>query len=122
MRLLTRSTLPLLAAISLGIFATGFGGGGSGELPQEIRAIMEKSRYADATWALRVVDLKSGDVIYDLNSDKRLLTGSVRKLYSVGTALNKLGPDDRFKTPVFRIGEVDASGNLQGNRHFRPNP
>jgi D-alanyl-D-alanine carboxypeptidase len=114
MRLLTRSALLSATAISLGIFTTGFSGG-SADLPQEIRTIMEKPRYADATWALHVVDLKSGDVIYDLNSDQRLLTGSVRKLYSVGTALNKLGPDDRFKTPVFRSGEVDASGNLKGD-------
>ena len=114
MRLLTRSALLSATAISLGIFTTGFSGG-SADLPQEIRTIMEKPRYADATWALHVVDLKSGDVIYDLNSDQRLLTGSVRKLYSVGVALNKLGPDDRFKTPVFRNGQVDASGNLQGD-------
>jgi D-alanyl-D-alanine carboxypeptidase len=114
MRLLTRSTLLPLAAISLGIITTGFSSG-SGTLPNEIRAIMEKPRYANATWALRVVDPKSGDVVYDLNSDQRLLTGSVRKLYSVGTALNKLGPDDRFKTPVFRSGEVDVSGNLRGD-------
>jgi D-alanyl-D-alanine carboxypeptidase len=110
----TNSRFLALGAIALGICATGFHRH-SGELPKEIRAIMDKPRYGDATWSLRVVDLKSGDVVYDLNSQQRLLTGSVRKLYSVGTALNKLGPAERFKTPVFRTGEVDASGNLQGN-------
>jgi D-alanyl-D-alanine carboxypeptidase len=110
----TKSIFLALAAVVLGVCATGFRSH-SGELPKEIRAIMEKTRYANATWSLRVVDLKSGDVVYDLNSQQPLLTGSVRKLYSVGTALNKLGPADRFKTPVFRTGEVDASGNLQGD-------
>jgi D-alanyl-D-alanine carboxypeptidase len=104
--------LPFIA-LFLGLCTTGFGGGA--ELPESIRKIMEKPQYAEATWALRVVDLQSGEVIYDLNSAEKLLTGSVRKLYSVGTALNKLGADDRFKTPVFRNGEVDAAGNLKGD-------
>jgi D-alanyl-D-alanine carboxypeptidase/D-alanyl-D-alanine-endopeptidase (penicillin-binding protein 4) len=76
---------------------------------------MKKPRYSGATWALRVVDVKSGAVIYDLNSKDQLLTGSVRKLYSVAAALNQLGADYRFHTPVFRLGNVDASGNLNGD-------
>lgn len=100
------------AALFLALCTTGFGGGG--ELPKAIRQIMEKPQYSEATWALRVVDLKSGEVIYDLNSRERLLTGSTRKLYSVGTALDKLGAGERFKTPVFRNGEIDA-GDLKGD-------
>jgi D-alanyl-D-alanine carboxypeptidase len=99
----------------LGLCATGFGWGSSSELPKQIRAIMEKSRYSEATWGLRVIDLKSGDVIYDLNSQELLLTGSVRKLYSVGSTLNQIGPGDRFTTPVYRRGEVDATGDLKGD-------
>jgi PBP4 family serine-type D-alanyl-D-alanine carboxypeptidase len=105
----------------LGLFATGLsssalcGGSGTSGMPTAISAIMQKPRYSKATWALRVVDVKSGAVIYDLNSHENLLTGSVRKLYSVGVALNKFGADYRFKTPVFRHGEVDASGNLNGD-------
>jgi D-alanyl-D-alanine carboxypeptidase len=53
-------------ALFLGLCTTGFGGGG--ELPKPIREIMEKPQYAEATWALRVVDVQSGEVIYDLNS------------------------------------------------------
>lgn len=113
--------LPFIGLL-VGLFATGWcsrgicgGASGMSALPSAIRAIMQKPRYSKATWALRVVDLKSGTVIYDLNSQNKLLTGSVRKLYSVGVALNKFGADYRFKTPVFRRGEVDASGNLNGD-------
>ena len=106
----------LLSFISLFIFCTaGTGRSDGGELPGAIRNIMQKPRYSEATWALRVVDLKSGEVIYNLNSQDELLTGSVRKLYSVGVALNELGPDYRFKTPVFRNGKIDASGDLKGD-------
>lgn len=88
---------------------------GSGEIPKAIRAIMDKPRYSQATWALRVVDLKSGDVVYDLNPQSLLLTGSVRKLYSVSDLLNRIGPHDRFTTPIYRRGLVDGSGDLQGD-------
>ena len=96
-------------------FCTTVLGAGGGHLPKAIREVMHKPRYSEATWGLRVVDLKSGEVIYDHNSRDKLLTGSVRKLYSVAVTLNKLGPDYRFKTPVFRNGKVDASGNLKGD-------
>jgi D-alanyl-D-alanine carboxypeptidase/D-alanyl-D-alanine-endopeptidase (penicillin-binding protein 4) len=76
---------------------------------------MQKPRYSGATWGLRVADLDSGTVIYNLNSDGLLLTGSVRKLFSVGVAINELGADHRFKTPVFRRGEVDDTGTLNGD-------
>src|SRR5260370_3770777 len=76
---------------------------------------MQKPRYSHATWGLRVADLNSGEVIYNLNADGLLLTGSVRKLFSVGVAINELGADHRFKTPVFRLGNVDGTGTLHGD-------
>jgi PBP4 family serine-type D-alanyl-D-alanine carboxypeptidase len=105
----------VLFSVSLLGSTAGYSGSECKELPRSIRAIMEKPRYSEATWALRVVDVKSGAVIYDLDSQEKLLTGSVRKLYSVGVTLNKLGTDHRFKTPVFRRGNVDSSGDLHGD-------
>lgn len=100
---------------AFGFCTASFGRSEIADLPNEIRAIMAKHRYSEATWALRVVDVKSGEVIYDLNSHEKLLTGSVRKLYSVAVTLNQLGTDYRFKTPVFRTGELDAAGDLKGD-------
>jgi D-alanyl-D-alanine carboxypeptidase len=104
-----------LTAVLFTLTTTGFAAGGGGELPQVIRNIMDKPRYSGATWALRVVDMQSGTVIYDLNSQDLLLPGSVRKLFSIGVTLNQLGADDRFTTPVFRRGDVDSSGELKGD-------
>jgi PBP4 family serine-type D-alanyl-D-alanine carboxypeptidase len=108
-----RNKAAAITALLLSISAIGFGAGG--HLPPAIRNIMEKPRYSKATWALRVVDVNSGREIYDLNSWEKLLTGSVRKLYSVGITLNELGADYRFKTPVFRNGKVDTFGDLKGD-------
>ncbi len=61
-------------------------------LPEEIRQIFEKPLYRNSLWGLRVVDLQTGQVIYDLNSERPFLIGSVRKLFSVGLALEALSP------------------------------
>ena len=84
-------------------------------VPPEILAIMNKSLYDDATWSLRVLDSDTGGVLIDLNSGKRLLIASVRKLFSIGTALEELGVDHRFVTTVHRVGNVDNAGVLSGD-------
>lgn len=83
-------------------------------LPEEIQAIFDKPMYDGATWGLRVVDLESGQVIYDTGPEEKLLTGSMRKLFSIALALDKLGPEHRFETPVYRRGEV-RDGVLAGD-------
>src|ERR1700754_3679525 len=84
-------------------------------VPDSIMQVMQKPSYKSATWSMRVVDLDSGDVIYDMNSSAQMLIGSVRKLFSVGSALNQLGAQHQFVTPVYRQGMVNASGTLTGN-------
>ena len=59
--------------------------------------------------------MANGKTIYAKDPDRLAFTGSVRKLFSVGVALNSLGAAHRFHTPVFRQGAVDSSGKLAGN-------
>ncbi|MCI0453364.1 MAG: D-alanyl-D-alanine carboxypeptidase [Candidatus Dadabacteria bacterium] len=87
----------------------------SSQIPGEILEIINKPIYKDAIWGLRVADLETGEVIYDLKPDTLFLTGSVRKLFSVGLALNELGEDHRFITLVHRQGQVDDNGVLNGD-------
>ena len=84
-------------------------------LPADITSVMHKPRYAHATWSLLVTDLRTGKTIYELDPDRLAFTGSVRKLFSVGIALNALGAGHRFKTPVYRRGWVGAGGVLHGD-------
>lgn len=86
-----------------------------GSLPTGITDVMKKPRYTKSTWNLLVVDVESGETVYELNPDQKALTGSVRKLFSVGLALTQLGPDHRFTTPVYRQGTVDDKGVLTGD-------
>jgi PBP4 family serine-type D-alanyl-D-alanine carboxypeptidase len=85
------------------------------ELPEAIRAIMDKPRYADARWSMLVADVKSGKTLYALDPNRLSFTGSTRKLFSVGMALDALGARRRQVTPVHRRGRVDARGALHGD-------
>ncbi|HYJ98329.1 MAG TPA: D-alanyl-D-alanine carboxypeptidase, partial [Burkholderiaceae bacterium] len=60
-------------------------------------------------------DIDSGAVIHDWNPGRRFLIGSVRKSFSVALALDALGSDHIFHTPVHRQGSVDTSGVLAGD-------
>lgn len=86
-------------------------------LPESISAIMAKPRYAGAgsKWSLVVLDAKTGETVYALDADRLSFTGSVRKLYSVGMALNTIGKDHRFTTSVHRTGTVTPQGVLSGD-------
>jgi PBP4 family serine-type D-alanyl-D-alanine carboxypeptidase len=84
-------------------------------LPGPIKAIMNKPQYKGATWSLLATDLKTGKTFYPLNTGKLSFTGSARKLFSIGEALNGFGADYRQVTPVYSTGTVDGQGNLTGN-------
>ncbi len=108
-RLLAGALIALLAAIPA------HGGAAPPALPASISAIVQQPRYAKATWELLVTDLGSGDTVYSLDPDRLAFTGSVRKLFSVGNALDALGAGHRFTTPVYRMGAVNDGGTLNGD-------
>lgn len=84
-------------------------------LSPAIRRIIEAPRFKHAHWGILVVDLKSGETLHQLNADHLFAPASTTKLYSVAAALDRLGADFRFQTPIYRQGDVDASGRLKGN-------
>jgi D-alanyl-D-alanine carboxypeptidase len=81
-----------------------YGGENQAPLPPEIGKIMEAPRYQGAIWGLRAIDLQSGQPVASLGSNDLFFTGSVRKLFSVGLALNALGPDIASSTRSMPTG------------------
>ncbi len=86
----------------------------SKSLADALRAVLEKPEYKHAHWGLRFVDQRSGEVIYEHNSEQLFAPASTTKLFSVASALATLGADYRFQTPVVRAGEI-KEGVLQGD-------
>ncbi|MFM0516158.1 MULTISPECIES: D-alanyl-D-alanine carboxypeptidase/D-alanyl-D-alanine-endopeptidase [Caballeronia] len=109
------AALALSCALAASVAACGGSDSNNTSVPDAITQIMKKPMYQGSTWALRVVDLNSGDLIYDMNSNAQVYVASVRKVFSLGAALDQYGADHQFQTPVYRLGTVDATGTLNGN-------
>lgn len=84
------------------------------KLPAEVRAIIEAARFRHASWGLHVVDLQTGEPLVSHRADALMTPASTTKLYSVACALDALGAQHRFKTPVYRRGHLEA-GCLSGD-------
>ncbi len=87
-------------------------------VPPKVREVMDSAKYKQAHWGLLAVDLKSGEVRYELNSEKLFAPASTTKCYSVACALDAFGADHRFETPIVRRGEINDKGELTGDLVF----
>lgn len=65
-------------------------------------------------WGLLVVDAATGETLYEKNADKYFTPASNLKLLTTALALDKLGPDYRFRTTVETHGAI-AQGVLSGD-------
>jgi D-alanyl-D-alanine carboxypeptidase len=84
-------------------------------LPANIKAIFDKPAYKGAIWGLRVVDLTTGQPLIDTEPSHQFFIGSVRKAFTIGELMSQIGPTHTFDTPVYRRGDVNAAGVLQGD-------
>lgn len=115
----TRQLLTLFVFVSiisiLSIGGCNKNGSNRQGIPEEIRAIFNDTLYDGGFWALRVVDLETGEVIYNQRSNDDIFIGSVRKVFTIGEALKELGQNFMFRTPIHRQGSVDDEGVLEGD-------
>jgi len=84
-------------------------------LPSGIRSVIDAPRYKQSHWGILVSDLQSGETVYELNADRLFGPASTTKLFSTAAALDALGADYRFTTPIYRRGSVGAKGELRGD-------
>lgn len=80
----------------------------------EMLKIMNQPKYDHAIWGMYVKDIQTGEILYDLNSNKLFSPASTTKLFSVEALLHAYGDDYRFKTPIYAVGQI-KDGILQGN-------
>ncbi|MGB9692014.1 MAG: D-alanyl-D-alanine carboxypeptidase/D-alanyl-D-alanine endopeptidase, partial [Candidatus Sumerlaeaceae bacterium] len=71
-------------------------------------------------WGIMVVDVASGEVLYQRNAKEHFIPASNRKLFTGALALDQLGPDFTYRTYLYRTGPVDANGVLQGHLIILP--
>jgi len=86
-----------------------------GGLPAGVRRVLEDPLYRHARWGFVFKDLATGKVLHALNEGTFFRPASVAKLFGAAAALDRLGSAFRVVTTVYRRGEVDAAGRLQGD-------
>lgn len=117
-RLRITTALAMLTVLSVALFTPGCGGPGSrtDKLSPAVSLIVDSKEFDSSTWAIKVADLKSGgDVLESMNPAAILDPASTTKLFTVATALEVLGADYRFNTPVYGTSRPRAGGALDGD-------
>lgn len=76
--------------------------------------VVTSPEYQHARWGILLVDRNTGEVLQNHNAEQLFIPASTTKLFSTATALDALGADYRFQTPVYRRGNVEA-GVLHGD-------
>jgi D-alanyl-D-alanine carboxypeptidase/D-alanyl-D-alanine-endopeptidase (penicillin-binding protein 4) len=107
----------LLVFFTLGFILVGLGAltgqtPSSSALPPQVQAVLDRPEYKSAHWGLLFVDRETNAVLFEHQADKLFAPASVTKVFSVGAALEELGPDFQFRTKVFRAwpGATENSG------------
>ena len=83
-------------------------------LRQAIDAMLAAPDVRHARWGVLIVDPELGDTLYSRDAGKLLVPASNQKIITSAVALDLLGPDFRFRTPVLANGEV-REGVLAGD-------
>ena len=85
------------------------------ELRIQLETHIQQSRFNGALWGVKVVSLDTGRLIYESHAERLMSPASNSKLYAGSLALDTLGGDYRFATPIFATAKLDRSGVLRGD-------
>ncbi len=69
-------------------------------------------------WGMEVIDTADNQVLVSLNPDRPFTPASVLKVLTTSAALEKLGPDFRFRTGVYTNGSLLPDGTLAGDLYL----
>lgn len=110
----TNRMLSRACAVGIGLLLLARWSPAGEPLSRQIEEFIHHGPYKHGHWGMLVADLQSGDVLYELQADKLFAPASVTKIFSVAAALDALGADFRFETPVYLRGQLD-DGVLAGD-------
>jgi D-alanyl-D-alanine carboxypeptidase/D-alanyl-D-alanine-endopeptidase (penicillin-binding protein 4) len=68
-----------------------------------------------AAWGAQFIDVSTGEVVFEKNSDSFFVPASNAKLFSAAFALSELGPDYRFATRVASALPPSPDGRIEGD-------
>jgi len=88
----------------------------SQELKDSISALLDGSNpAARAFWGIQVVDLSSGQTLFEHNPARFFIPASNTKLFTTALGLTRLGPGFRFRTAIVADQPPDSNGRIAGD-------
>ena len=89
--------------------------GARGRFAERAEKLVGSAPVDKGEWGLLIVDASTGQSLYARNADKYFVPASNMKLLTTALALDKLGPDYRFRTTIETNGTLGADGKLVGD-------
>ena len=84
------------------------------DLQARIGEIVRQPALEPGIFAVKIVSLDTGDIIFEQNANKFVRPASNMKLYTVAAALDRLTPDYHFITSVYAKEKAD-DGKIKGD-------
>jgi len=84
------------------------------ELKDRIQQIVSQPALAPGFFAVKIVSLDTGTVVFEQDANKFVRPASNMKLYTVAAAFDRLTPDYRFITSVYAKEKVE-DGKIKGD-------
>lgn len=88
------------------------------KLKQSIESVIPASAQKNLNYGILAVSLDNGDILYEKNSETKLVPASTCKVFTSYVALKKLKPTSTFKTWVYAVGPT-KDGKLQGDLYLK---
>src|ERR1039457_6088447 len=85
------------------------------ELRAQLEAHVGAPQFGGALWGVKIVSLDTGRTWFEHHADRLMSPGSNCKLFTAALALDRLGGDFRFSTPLLATARPDAAGELRGD-------
>ena len=85
------------------------------ELQTRFASHLNESRFAAATWGVKIVSLETKKTLFEHDAGKLFSPASNCKLYTMALALDQLGGDYRIKTSLYSTAKPDKRGTLKGD-------
>ena len=84
-------------------------------IQSRIAKFLKRPGVRSALWGIQVLDPDTNSVLLEVNPDKTFLPASVLKVVTTSAALEKLGPEFRYRTGVYTNGTIGADGTITGD-------
>jgi serine-type D-Ala-D-Ala carboxypeptidase/endopeptidase (penicillin-binding protein 4) len=78
----------------------------------KVAQYLKRPGVRSAQWGIQILDPSADKVLVEVNPDKTFLPASVLKTVTTSTALEKLGPDFRYRTGVYTDGSLEPDGTV----------